>query len=135
MELSLLRAVSEERRARWRDAGLTSELVEGPVTDDPASWLILSANDALGQLTVWTSGEADMDWGTPANGGSRHYDLESRDDLNRCLDELEAELRLLGCGAPPPGACAPAVGWCGGVWGGVMGGGGWGWGGGPGRVR
>ena len=96
MELSLLRAVSEERRARWRDAGLTSELVEGPVTDDPASWLILSANDALGQLTVWTSGEADMDWGTPANGGSRHYDLESRDDLNRCLDELEAELRLLG---------------------------------------
>ena len=50
----------------------------------------------LGQLTVWTSGEADMDWGTPDNGGSRHYDLESRDDLNRCLDDLEAELRLLG---------------------------------------
>lgn len=69
--------------------------MEGPVTDEQASWLILSADDALGQLTVWVSGEAEMDWGTPDNGGTRHYDLESRRDLNRCVDELEAELRLL----------------------------------------
>jgi hypothetical protein len=96
VELSLLRAVSEERRARWRSAGLTCELVKGRPTDKPASWLILSASDALGQLTVWATGEAEMDWGTPDNGGSRHYDLESRDDLNRCVDDLEAELRLLG---------------------------------------
>lgn len=96
VELSLLRAVSEERRARWRHAGLTCELVEGPPTDEPASWLILGVNDALGQLTVWVSGEAEMDWGTPDDGGSRHYDLESRDDLNRCVDDLEAALRGLG---------------------------------------
>lgn len=63
--------------------------------DKPASWLVLNANAALGQLTVWVSGEAQMDWGSPSDGGARHYDLASVDDLRRCVDDLEAA--LIGC--------------------------------------
>src|SRR5687767_6332215 len=74
------------------ETGIGWEIVDGPPTNKPASWLILSANGVLGQLTVWVSGEAEMDWGTPSNGGERHYDVTSKDDLSQCIDDLEAAL-------------------------------------------
>lgn len=72
MDLALLNEVAAERRARWEAAGIAWQVVEGPPTDKPASWLILSGHEALGQVTVWVSGEAEMDWGTPEDGGGRH---------------------------------------------------------------
>lgn len=95
MELGRLREVAEERSARWAGRGIVWEIVHGPLRDKPASWLVLNANAALGQLTVWVSGEAQMDWGSPSDGGARHYDLASVDDLRRCVDDLEAA--LIGC--------------------------------------
>lgn len=93
MDLGMLRDIAASRSARWEDVGFGWEVVDGPLTDKPASWLVLSANAVLGQLTVWVSGEAEMDWGTPDNGGERHYDLDTRDDLSKCVDDLEAALR------------------------------------------
>ncbi|MCP3422438.1 hypothetical protein [Nocardioides pinisoli] len=92
MDLGTLRDIARERSARWAEAGIGWEVVDGSPTDNPASWLILSVNDALGQLTVWVSGEAQMDWGTPSDGGGRHCDVASRDELSQCVDDLEAAL-------------------------------------------
>jgi hypothetical protein len=99
MDLGMLRDLAAERSARWAASGLSCEVIDGPLTDKPASWLVLRATPVLeqgavvGQLTVWVSGEAEMDWGTPDTGGERHYDLGSREDLSRCIDDLEAALR------------------------------------------
>ena len=93
MNLALLHDIAGERRAEWEAAGARWEVVDGPPTDKPASWLILDGRSALGQLTVWVSGEAEVDWGTPENGGERHYDLDSREALLGCVRDLE---RLVG---------------------------------------
>jgi hypothetical protein len=92
VDLGTLRDIARERSARWAENGIGWEIVDGPHTDKPASWLILSANGALGQLTVWVSGEADMEWGTPSDGGERHYDVDSSGELRQCVDDLEAAL-------------------------------------------
>jgi hypothetical protein len=94
VELGLLREIAEERRAQWEAAGVGWELFDGPPTDKPASWLILNGSTAVGQLTVWVSGEAEMDWGTPEDGGERHYDLDSREALNACVTDLEDQIGL-----------------------------------------
>ena len=92
MDLGMLRDIARERSARWSKTGIEWQVVDGPLTDKPASWLVLSANAALGQLTVWVSGEAEMDWGSPSDGGARRYDLVSVDDLSHCVDDLETAL-------------------------------------------
>jgi hypothetical protein len=94
MDLALLKEVAAERRARWEAAGISWQVVEGPPTGKPASWLILSGHEALGQVTVWVSGEAEMDWGTPEDGGERHYDLDSPEALLACVDDLEGLVGL-----------------------------------------
>jgi len=94
VDLSLLHEIAAERRARWEAVDVAWEVVDGPLTDKPAAWLILSGTIATGQLTVWVSGEAEMDWGTPDGGGERHYDLDSREALNACVGDLEGALGL-----------------------------------------
>ena len=94
MDLALLNEVAAERRARWEAAGIGWQVVNGPPTDKPASWLILSGQEVLGQVTVWVSGEAEMDWGTPEDGGERHYDLDSREALLACVEDLEGLVGL-----------------------------------------
>ena len=91
----MLHEIVAERAARWDASGAGWEVVDGPLTDKPACWLILSGNTTIGQLTVWVSGEAEMDWGTPDNGGERHYDLESREALNACVSDLERAVGLM----------------------------------------
>ena len=90
----MLHEIAAERRARWEAAGVGWEVIDGPLTDKPASWLILSGSAAIGQLTVWVSGEAEMDWGTPDNGGERHYDLGTREALSACVSDLEGAVGL-----------------------------------------
>jgi hypothetical protein len=92
MDLGTLRDIARKRSAHWAQTGIGWEIVDGPQADKPATWLILSANGALGQLTVWVSGEADIEWGTPSDGGERHYDVDSNDELSQCVDDLEAAL-------------------------------------------
>ena len=90
----MLHEIAAERRARWEAAGVEAQVVDGPPTDKPASWLILSGDTTIGQVTVWVSGEAEMDWGTPENGGERHYDLASRSALSACVTDLERAVGL-----------------------------------------
>ena len=48
----MLHDVAAERRPRWEAAGVDWEVVDGPLTDKPASWLILTGVASMGQLTV-----------------------------------------------------------------------------------
>jgi hypothetical protein len=90
----MLHAIAAERCSLWEAAGVGWEVIDGPLTDKPASWLILSGNTTIGQLTVWVSGEAEMDWGTPDNGDQRLYDLDSREALSACVTDLERTIGL-----------------------------------------
>lgn len=56
--------------------------------EKPAAWLTVALGERTGRLIVWTSGEAEMDWGTPDSGGQRHYDLESSASPRACVDEV-----------------------------------------------
>ncbi len=94
VELGMLHEIAAERRARWEAAGVGWKVVDGPLTDKPASWLVLNGSTAVGQLTVWVSGEAEMDWGTPDNGGERQNDLDSRESLSACITDLEEAVGL-----------------------------------------
>ena len=97
VDLALLHLIVDERRGSWDEAGVQAEVTNGPVTDKPAAWLVLNNNDKIGQLTVWVSGEAEMDWGnwgTPEDGGERHDDLGSADSLRACVTDLERAVGL-----------------------------------------
>jgi hypothetical protein len=96
MNLAALHDIADERRGHWAEGGALCEVVDGPLTDKPAAWLILSKDEATGQLTVWVSGEAEMEWCTPEHGDGRHrhYDLDSLEDLRACVSDLEDALGL-----------------------------------------
>lgn len=94
VDLALLHLIADERRVSWDEAGVQAKVINGPVTDKPAAWLVLNNNDTIGQLTVWVTGEAEMDWGTQEDGGERHYDLGSADSLRACVADLERAVGL-----------------------------------------
>ncbi|WP_132193902.1 MULTISPECIES: hypothetical protein [Kribbella] len=94
MNLAALHAIADERREHWAEAGALCEVVDGPLTDKPAAWLILSTDKFAAQLTVWVSGEAEMEWGTPERGDARHCDIDTLEDLRACVSDLEDALGL-----------------------------------------
>jgi len=94
MDLTALHRIAEERSSDWARSGVRWDVIDGPLTDKPAAWLIFNKGDEIGQLTVWVSGEAEMDWGTPEHGGARHYDCDSPDALRACVRDLESALRV-----------------------------------------
>ena len=73
----------------WPHLGLPS----GTAKDKPASWLTLSGSHADAFLKVWSSGEAELEWGVEGDAHARHYDLSSVETLRLCVDDLEAALR------------------------------------------
>ena len=45
-------------------------------------------------LTLWTSGEVELDWGSsPADTHCEHREVLDPDDLDRCVDLLAARVR------------------------------------------
>jgi hypothetical protein len=73
----------------WERAGITWQFTLGPVRDKSAAWVECELADAFGQLTLWTSGEAELDVGDIASGvTSTHYDLSGPADVGKCLTDL-----------------------------------------------
>ena len=91
MRPTALETVALERSAQWAKVGLTRQYSEGPPTDNPAVWLALRGPNAYAFLTVWSSGDAEMDWGVEGDAHARHYNLASVNDL-ACIDDPEAVL-------------------------------------------
>ena len=93
-DLHLLARATGSRADEGRADGVSWELHEGPETNKPAAWLILRKGNADGQLTLWTSGEVELDWGSsPADTHCEHREVLDPDDLDRCVDLLAARVR------------------------------------------
>jgi hypothetical protein len=85
----------QERGAGWDAAGIQWQFTLGPTRDKSAAWVTCETTQAIAQLTIWTSGEAELDIGDLTTGATSHihYDL-TRQDLASCLDELTQRLTL-----------------------------------------
>jgi hypothetical protein len=94
MDLAALHEIADQRHSVWNAAGVRWAVTDGPLTDKPAAWLTPSTHQFEGQLTVWVSGEAEMDWGTLDRGGFSHYGLDTRESLGACVADLEKALGL-----------------------------------------
>ena len=97
MDLAALEREVARRQDRWQGAAAASSITLGPATDKPGAWLDLSTPTAAAQLTVWTSGEAEVQWGYVAEPLRTHAAspvLRSAADVGACLDELEDLLGL-----------------------------------------
>lgn len=91
----LARAV-EKRADEWVAKDVRWELHEGPKTSKPAAWLVLRKGGADGQLTLWTSGELELEWGTSAaDTHCEHHEVMDRGELGHLVDLLAA--RVLAC--------------------------------------
>ncbi|GAA0951582.1 hypothetical protein [Nonomuraea longicatena] len=86
----LIAAAVQDRGPAWEAAGIQWKLTTGPTTDKPAVQVTCENTHNLAQLTIWTSGEAELDLAHPTSGAttSTHYDLATQEDLATCLDEL-----------------------------------------------
>jgi hypothetical protein len=80
----------------WRAAGARWEVIRWPVTDKPASSLRLETADALAELILWVSGEAELIYVRHIEDQplSDHYEITTTLALNGCLDDLEAHIGL-----------------------------------------
>ncbi|MEV0807802.1 hypothetical protein [Micromonospora sp. NPDC050200] len=70
------------------------ELHRGPTRDKSAAWIVCTTTDREAQLTVWTSGEAELDLAQISAGTviSTHYEMSTTADLTVCLDDLTHRL-------------------------------------------
>lgn len=82
------------RTAQWSSAGVRWELHRGPTRDKSAAWIVCTTTDREAQLTVWTSGEAELDIAQISTGTvtSTHYEMSTAADLTACLDDLTHRL-------------------------------------------
>jgi hypothetical protein len=49
------------RAEQWRNSGVQWRLHRGPTRDKSAAWVHCSTDDRKATLTIWTSGEAELD--------------------------------------------------------------------------
>lgn len=81
---------------RWERASIRWNLTFGPQWDKSAAWVACDtdADEPLGQLTVWTSGEAELITVNTTTGAvdQVHYDLADAGDLDACLDTFTRKM-------------------------------------------
>lgn len=62
------------------------ELHEGPETSKRAAWLVLRKGGADGQLTLATSGELELEWGTSAaDTHCEYHEVMDSGELGHCV--------------------------------------------------
>ncbi|WP_155353327.1 hypothetical protein [Acrocarpospora macrocephala] len=89
-DLTDFAAAVHDRAPGWESAGVLWQLTIGPARDKAAAWVTCEDAHRATKLTIWTSGEAELDLGDLASGTitSVHYDLANSEDLAACLDDL-----------------------------------------------
>ncbi|GIM95767.1 hypothetical protein [Paractinoplanes toevensis] len=98
MELDLddFATVATARAAHWRAEGVECQLHRNSTGSKPSAWIDCTTMRRLVQLTVWTSGEAELLVGDVAVNdiAVTVYQLNSITELAACLDDLAAALSL-----------------------------------------
>lgn len=102
-----LRAWFAEHEALLQASGVTAELRRSPEDGRTKSsaWVTLEAGGRFAVFIVWSSGEAELEYGDCNGGRTRqeHRDLRGREDL---LDSVRALLRWVGPRTPASGVAA-----------------------------
>lgn len=93
-DLTAFTAAIQDRSQSWESEGTNWELTLGPTRDKSAAWVTCENTHTAAQLTVWTSGEAELDVASLITGAgtSTHYEFADRQDLEACLDDLTEHL-------------------------------------------
>ncbi|MGC5286119.1 hypothetical protein [Micromonospora sp. DT231] len=101
LDLDVFADAVTSHASQWNDAGVHWKLHRGPTRDKSAAWIHCATKDREAQLTVWTSGEAELDLADLSAGTviSTHYDMSTAADLTACLDELTHRLTSAPSGA------------------------------------
>lgn len=89
--LSVLRSWVAERATDLGTKGIALTLDESRIgADKPSLSLAVDGDESVGQLTVWGSGEAELEFSEIATGLARHEhrELNSVVDLRRALADL-----------------------------------------------
>lgn len=91
------------RQVRWESAGAHWEfaprkLLDGRPTSKPSASVRIETSVGAAELTIWTSGEADLSHLRLPDDGSEvvvdTYELTSVLGLNGCLDDLERHVGI-----------------------------------------
>ncbi|OXR43450.1 hypothetical protein B7C42_04317 [Nocardia cerradoensis] len=93
-DLTTFTTAIQDRSRSWESKAITWELTLGPTRDKSAAWVICESTHTAAQLTVWTSGEAELDIAslTTDASTSTHHQFADRQDLEACLDHLTKRL-------------------------------------------
>lgn len=97
MDLDLFAQEVARRAAGWTALWATWEVTHGTQPPKPSKSLRLETTDALAELTMWVSGEADLSWVRPipdADVRVEHYEITDELGLRGCLDDLEGHVGL-----------------------------------------
>jgi hypothetical protein len=93
-DLADFAAAVQERGPGWEAAGIQCQFTLGPTRDKSAAWVTCESTQTAAQLTIWTSGEAELDTAdlTSDATSQTHYDRTTPQDLTACLNDLAERL-------------------------------------------
>jgi hypothetical protein len=82
------------RAQQWEQASIRWQFTIGPEREKSGAWLSCETDDLLGELIVWTTGEAELAIADPTTGtvDQAHHDLTTAEDLDTCLSDLTHRL-------------------------------------------
>jgi hypothetical protein len=96
MDLDELDRAVAARVPAWRAADVRWQIIQGAVTNKPSASLRAEKADAMAELTLWVSGEAELGYvrGIEDEPLWAHYEITTAVGLNSCLDDLETHVGL-----------------------------------------
>ena len=94
LDLAAFAAAVRAQAPEWERRTITWEMTFGPTRDKSAAWVDCLHGDRLGQLILWTSGEAELAVLslTTDDPYQVHYDLTGADEIATCLRDLTQQL-------------------------------------------
>jgi hypothetical protein len=95
-DLSSLAQAVHEQAPYWDAADIKWDFKYGPSRDKSAAWVTCESELVAAQLTVLTSGEAELEVGSVFEQGGTtltHHELTTAEDLAACLKALGESTR------------------------------------------
>lgn len=84
--------------ARFRAHGISYSVTYGEPTQKTAMWLDFETDDAIGRVTLWESGECDMEVLDATTGGDllrEHHDFKTTEEFHATYPKVPLLLRKI----------------------------------------
>lgn len=99
-----LQAWFAENKERLQPCGITGDVQQSPADGrtKTSTWMTLERGDHIAVLIVWSSGEAELEYGDVATGEVRqqHRDLHTLQDLLDAIKSIHEWVRTKGEAVP-----------------------------------